>query len=145
VRQVERSALVPFPAEAMFDLVADVESYPAFVPGCTGSAVHSREEGCLVASLALAEGPLRTEFRTRNRFERPRWMELQLEDGPFSTLQGLWEFTPLGESGSKVALSIRFAFANRAMDLMLGPVFEAICNRLVDAFVRRARELHGRG
>ena len=143
MRQVERSALVPFPAEAMFDLVADVESYPAFVPGCTGSRVHSRGEQCLVASLALAEGPLHTELRTRNRLERPRLMDMQLEEGPFSTLHGVWEFTPLGEHGSKVALSIRFAFSSKAVDLLMGPVFEAICNRLVEAFVRRARSLYG--
>lgn len=143
MRQVERSALVPFSADAMFDLVADVESYPQFVPGCTGTQVHSHDEEWLVASIALKEGPLRTEFRTRNRLERPRLMDMKLEEGPFSSLHGVWEFTPLGEEGSKVALSIRFAFASRAMDLMLGPVFEMICNRLVNAFVLRARELYG--
>ncbi len=143
VRQVERSAIVPFTAAAMFDLVADVESYPAFLPGCTGARVHERDGEHVVASIALAEGPLRTEFRTRNRLEYPRCIEMQLEEGPFRSLQGVWEFTPLGPVGSKVALSIHFAFASKAVDLVLGPVFEALCNRQVDAFVRRAREVYG--
>jgi ribosome-associated toxin RatA of RatAB toxin-antitoxin module len=93
----------------------------------------------VVASIALAEGPLRTEFRTRNRLERPHRIEMQLEEGPFSHLEGLWEFSPLGPDGSRVALSIHFAFSSRGVDLVLGPVFEAVCNRLVDAFVQRAR------
>jgi len=137
------SRVVATSVERMFDLVADVESYPAFVPGCTGSRVHSRGESCLVASLALAEGPLHTDFTTRNRLEPPHRLHMQLEEGPFSTLHGVWEFTPLGEHGSKVALSIRFAFSSKAVDLLMGPVFEAICNRLVEAFVRRARSLYG--
>lgn len=142
MRKVQRSAIVPFSAEAMFDLVADVESYPQFLPGCSGGKIHSREGGDVRASIALARGPLQTEFRTRNRLERPRRIVMALEEGPFSELQGEWEFTPLGTEGSKVALNIRFAFANRVTDLLLGPPFEALCNELVDAFVRRARSMN---
>lgn len=123
----------------MFDLVADVESYPQFLPGCSGARVHSREGDCVQASIALAQGPLQTQFRTRNVLERPRRLTMALEEGPFSELQGVWEFTPLGTEGSRVALDVRFAFANRVVDLLLGPPFEAICNQLVDAFVKRAR------
>lgn len=141
MRQVHRSAIVPFSAEAMFDLVADVESYPRFLPGCSGGRIESRDGEAVVASIALARGPLQTEFRTRNRLERPRCITMALEDGPFQDLQGTWEFTPLGTDGSKVALNIRFAFANRVADLLLGPPFEALCNELVDAFVRRAQDL----
>lgn len=142
MRHVERSAIVPFSAEAMFDLVADVESYPLFLPGCTGARIHSREGDTVEATIALAQGPLKTEFRTANLQERPRRITMVLRQGPFSELSGAWEFTPLGTAGSRVALKVSFAFASRLTDLLLGPPFEALCNQLVDAFVRRARAVH---
>nr|AIA17590.1 Polyketide cyclase / dehydrase and lipid transport [uncultured bacterium] len=126
----------------MFDLVADVESYPAFLPGCTDSCVHSRSVNEVVASIAVAKGPLKTEFRTRNTLVDGRRIVMELEKGPFSELNGSWEFTPLGEEGCRVGLAIRFSFDSRAADVLLGPAFEAICNGLVDAFVIRAREIY---
>lgn len=141
MRQVERSAIVPHAARTMFDLVADVEAYPAFLPGCTGARVHSRSGDEVVASIALAKGPLRTEFRTRNVMEEGRRITMRLEEGPFSQLDGCWEFIPLGEAGSRVALKISFAFDSRLTDALLGPVFESVCNGLVDAFVNRARAI----
>jgi ribosome-associated toxin RatA of RatAB toxin-antitoxin module len=66
-----------------------------------------------------------------------------LEDGPFSELEGSWEFTRLGDAGCKVSLRIRFGFESRVTDLVMGPPFEAICNQLVDAFVKRARAVVG--
>lgn len=142
MRHVERSAIVPFSAEAMFDLVADVESYPEFLPGCTGARVHGRTGEEVEASIALAQGPLKTEFRTVNRQDRPRRITMVLRDGPFKALDGTWEFTPLGTEGSKVTLKVSFAFAHRMTDLVLGPPFEALCNQLVGAFVRRAQAVY---
>jgi ribosome-associated toxin RatA of RatAB toxin-antitoxin module len=140
--QVDRSAIVPFTAEAMFDLVADVESYPQFLPGCSAARVHARD-GCeVVASLALAQGPLRLEFTTRNQLTPHDHIAMILVDGPFSDLRGQWDFVPLGATGSRISLSLSFAFESRAMDLLLGAPFEALCNRLVDTFVQRARALH---
>lgn len=139
MRQVERSALVPYPAEAMFDLVADVASYPAFLPGCTGSSVRSAEDSLVIGTVALAQGLLRMEFTTRNELERPTRIRMTLLDGPFRELQGAWEFRPLGDAGCKVSLNLQFAFRNAATDLLLGPFFESIADRLVDAFVRRAQ------
>lgn len=141
MRQVERSALVPYPAEAMFDPVADVESYPAFLPGCTAARVRAGDNGEVIGTVALAQGPLSMEFTTRNELERPAAIRMTLLDGPFRELQGAWEFRPLGNDGCRVSLRLRFAFRNAATDLLLGPFFESVCNRLVDAFVGRARAL----
>jgi ribosome-associated toxin RatA of RatAB toxin-antitoxin module len=143
MRHVERSAIVPYGAQAMFDLVADVASYPEFLPGCTGTRVHHAEGPYVVASIALARGPLRTEFRTRNVVDPGSGIDMTLDDGPFRELAGRWRFTPLGPAGSRVDLRVTFAFASRAMDLVLGPAFESLCNELVDAFVARARAVYG--
>jgi ribosome-associated toxin RatA of RatAB toxin-antitoxin module len=141
MRQVERSAIVPFSAGAMFDLVADVESYPQFLPGCTGASVSARQGDSVIATLQLSRGPLRTEFTTRNRMERPACITMELEHGPFSELHGAWTFAALGEGGSRVSLSVRFGFASRVTDMLLGPAFETLCAHLVDAFVSRARDV----
>ena len=143
MREVHRSAIVPYPAEAMYRLVADLESYPEFLPGCTGSAVLSREPGAVVASLSLARGPFSSTFTTRNALDPPRRMSMELVDGPFSSLHGEWLVVPLGEQGCRINLHIRFQFASLARDWLLGPAFEATCGSLVDAFVARAKAVYG--
>lgn len=147
MREVHRSAIVPYPAEAMFALIADVESYPAFLPGCTGSAILGEDAGGLVASLSLARGPFSASFTTRNRLEPPRRLTMALVDGPFRSLTGEWTVTPLvppsGASGCRIDLTVRFEFAGAARDLLLGPAFELTLGSLVDAFVARARAVYG--
>ena len=96
----------------------------------------------VVASISLAQGPLRLEFMTKNQLTPYTSISMTLSEGPFRDLRGQWDFTPLGHSGSKVSLNLQFAFENRVMDVLLGPPFEALCNRLVDTFVRRARAIH---
>ena len=142
MRRVERSAIVPHAASRMFDLVADIEAYPLFLPGCTNARIHERSDTEVVASIAFAQGPLRTEFRTRNHLVPCESISMELVQGPFRELAGTWSFTPIGTGGSRVALVLRFAFENRLADLLLGPAFESICNGLVDAFVRRARAVY---
>jgi ribosome-associated toxin RatA of RatAB toxin-antitoxin module len=138
MRRVRRSAIVSHPAGAMFDLVADVERYPAFLPGCTGAVIRERRDDEVVATLTLAQGMLKTGFTTRNRMTRPQRIAMELLEGPFRDLHGVWEFAHLGEAGCRVSLDLSFEFDSRLKDLLLGPPFEALCNHLVDAFVRRA-------
>lgn len=145
MREIHRSAIVPHPAESMFELIADVESYSDFVPGCTESCVEAdgAADNEVIASLGLAHAGQRGRFTTRNRMEPPRHMHMSLVEGPFSQLEGDWTIEPLGEAGCRIELTMRFEFASRARRLLLGPLFELTCNRLVDAFVRRADQLYG--
>jgi len=143
MRQISRSAIVSCRPGQMFALVADVESYPQFLPGCSAARIESRSEGQVVASLDLGRGPLHLRFSTRNTLAPPGSIHLELVDGPFRALAGEWRFTPLGEAGCRVSLALSFEFASRAQDLLLRPLFERTCNQLVDAFVARARDLHG--
>jgi ribosome-associated toxin RatA of RatAB toxin-antitoxin module len=144
MRQVSRSAIVPYPPLAMYELVADVEAYPQFLPGCSAARVQSRSEDELVGSLTLARGPLHTTFTTRNRLAPPDQISMQLIDGAFRDLRGEWGFAALGEQGCRVTLELAFEFANPVKDMLLGPAFEGICNQLVDAFVERARRVYGK-
>ena len=143
IRKVDRSALVPYSAKDMFALVADVEAYPSFLPWCSDVDVHSRDGDTVEATLELRRGNLSKRFRTRNVMTPPERMDLALVDGPFRHLSGGWRFTSLGAQGSKVSLVLEFEFDSRLLDLLIGAYFEDICNKLVDAFTRRAREVYG--
>ena len=144
VRTVSRSAIVSYTPAQMFDLVADVERYPEFLPWCIcRRAALKRNERELRGSLSMAQGPLHGTFTTRNELDYPRRMTLELEEGPFSDLIGEWRFEALGEAGCRISLNLRFAFSNKVKDALLGVMFEQTCNKLVDAFVQRAAQVYG--
>lgn len=143
MRQVRRSTLVPYSSMQMFDLVADVERYPAFLPWCTGAEVLERDGENVTARLALRRAGANARFTTSNRLVPGERLEMRLVDGPFRSLEGRWDFTAIGAAGSRVQLEMRFETMSSLAGLLLGPVFEGACNQLVDAFGRRARQVYG--
>lgn len=143
MREVRRSALVPYSALQMYELVADVERYPEFLPWCTGARVLERQGDEVLAALDLARGRVRASFTTRNTLAPGQSLEMRLVEGPFSALDGRWAFADIGLAGSRVELGMRFSAAATLAGILLGPAFEGICNQLVDAFARRARQVHG--
>jgi ribosome-associated toxin RatA of RatAB toxin-antitoxin module len=143
MRTVNKSALVPYPAVSMYDLVNDVARYPEFLPWCRSTQVISASATEMRARLELARGGLRKAFVTRNHMQPGRTISITLEEGPFRYLQGDWQFEDLGAQGSKITLKMEFEFAGKLLDMLAGPVFHDICNSLVSAFMQRAAELHG--
>lgn len=143
MREVNRSAIVPHSAEAMFDLVNDVASYPEFLPWCRSSRVDEESNSHMVATIEVARGGIHQSFTTRNVLERPERLELELVKGPFHHLRGEWRFQALGDDACKIHLHIEFDFSNRLVSMAFGPVFKQVCESMLDAFVKRARQLHG--
>jgi ribosome-associated toxin RatA of RatAB toxin-antitoxin module len=143
MRQVERSALVPYTPAQMFALVQDIEGYPQFVPWVSAAQVISRTDAEVIGQLEMERSGLREKFTTRNVLLPPNRMDLKLVDGPFKVLEGVWSFEPIGEKGTRIGLNIRFEFANPMLSLMLSRTFEKSCAQLVDAFVARARTVYG--
>src|SRR5689334_4975369 len=124
MRHVKRSALVAQPPSRMFALINDIESYPAFVPGCTHARVESRSPTEIVATLGVKKGPMQAELTTRNSLEHDRRVIMSLVHGPFKELEGEWTLTPVGADGCRVDLSMRFAFKNAMSALLFEPLFE---------------------
>ncbi len=141
---IRKSALVPYSAEEMYGLVADIESYGKFLPWCGGARILNRHAHELTASIDIAYRGVHKSFTTRNTLSPGREMNLMLVDGPFKHLFGRWRFDPLDESACKVSLDLDFEFSNRLVAFALGPVFSSIANDLVESFRRRAAELYGR-
>jgi len=140
MREVKRSALISETPARMYALINDIEHYPDFVPGCTAARVLERKPGEVIATLNIKRGPLKAEFTTRNLLEPDRRILMQLVEGPFRVLEGLWTLTPLGDLGCRVELEMRFEFSNRVSGTVFEPLFKDTAASLVDAFVRRARE-----
>lgn len=126
----------------MFALVADIERYPEFVPGVVGARVLKREPDGIIGELEMERAGVKERFSTRNIFEEPSRMSLELVDGPFRFLDGLWTFQPLGERGTKIQLTMRFEFKNPLTAMLLSRMFEKSCSDMVDAFVSRARAIY---
>jgi len=140
---VDRSALVAHSAQKMYALVADVESYPQFLPWCDRAVVSVSEPGRTVATLHINFRGLKKQFTTEN-FNRPgARIDMKLVSGPFRSLEGSWVFTALSENACKVELSLRYQFASTLIQKMAGPAFRDIMDTFADAFVRRADEKFG--
>jgi coenzyme Q-binding protein COQ10 len=133
----------------MFDLVADVEKYPLFVPLCQSLRVRRRvnagDDGIeiLVADMTVAYKLLRETFTSRVTLDRPRLHIIaEYIDGPFSRLENHWRFAPAGE-GTQVSFSIDYEFKSRALAMLMGAVFDAAFRRFAEAFEKRADAVYG--
>ena len=145
---VEKSMLVGYPAEKMFDLVNEVDRYPEFLPWCGGVEVIEESERMILAALKIDYKGIKQRFSTRNRIDKPLGdkpgsITMSLVDGPFRALDGQWKFNPLGEGACKIEFSLSYEFSSTLLNKVFGPVFNYIANSFVDAFVKRAEHLYG--
>ncbi|MFN3611479.1 type II toxin-antitoxin system RatA family toxin [Tepidimonas sp.] len=145
-KTVRKSVLVWHSPHEMFQLVSDVERYPEFLPWCASGQVLERTPDGMVASIGMAFGGVRKSFTTRNVHEADRRIHLRLVEGPFSQLEGHWEFLPVGDGDAracKIEFSLRYGFSSSVLAALVGPVFDRIADSLVDAFVKRADQVYG--
>jgi ribosome-associated toxin RatA of RatAB toxin-antitoxin module len=139
---VQKSALVKFSALQMFELVNDIESYPQFLPWCSGSRIIKRGDDFVEAELLINKGGFKKSFSTRNRIDLGGKITVSLLDGPFSHLEGVWNFMPLREDASKISLDLEFEMSSKLASLAFGAVFNQICNTMVSSFTSRAKEVY---
>jgi ribosome-associated toxin RatA of RatAB toxin-antitoxin module len=140
--RVQKSALVPYRAEQMYALVDDIRAYPEFLPWCRTAEELMRSDTEVEARLEIAHSGIHKAFTTRNRLQPGRRIEMQLVEGPFRKLHGVWRFEPLGEAGSRVSLELDFEFSSKLLKMTFGPLFNKIASTLVDAFIQRARKVY---
>jgi len=131
-------------ASEMYALVADVPSYPKFLPWCGGARFVMEAPDVVEAAITIAYKGVNKTFVTRNTLRPYESMEMKLVEGPFRHLHGLWRFAPLDDRACKVDFEIEFEAANRVVGAALNPVFNSIANHMVDSFHKRAIELYGK-
>jgi ribosome-associated toxin RatA of RatAB toxin-antitoxin module len=143
MKEISRSALVEHSAAQMFALVDDIESYPRFLPWCQGVQVE-RVGGKKRATLTVGMRGIKQSFTTLNENQPGSSMDMRLVDGPFREFTAAWRFTPLAENACEIGFTMRYQFASRALGKLLEPLFNEIADTMVDAFTKRADELHPR-
>jgi len=141
---IDRSALLPYAAEKLYDLVADIEAYPQFLAGCAGSEILSRDDTTVTARLSLARAGLSQSFVTRNIMTPHEQIELTLVDGPFEQFEGRWHFKSLAPDACKVSLSLVFELRSGLIGAAAGRLFDRVALDMVDAVVRRAESVYGK-
>ena len=137
-------------ATEMFDLVADVEQYPQFVPMCGALKVRQRTSGgegieTIVADMTVSFKLVRETFRSRVTLERPK-LQILVEylQGPFSRMQNRWSFKPAGEAACDVEFFIDYEFRSRMLGMLMGSMFDVAFRRFASAFEQRADQVYGR-
>lgn len=143
--KVNRSALLHYSARQMYDLVVDIERYPEFLNWCSDARILERNDGDVVASIEISFKGLHRSFTTRNHMESGSSVRIELVDGPFRTLNGIWKFIELDAGSSKIELDLEFDFSSALLARIVGPVFSQIANRQLDAFQRRAEQVYDQG
>lgn len=134
----------------MFDLVADVERYPEFLPLVSALKIRSRGTSVngndvIVADMTVAYKLIRETFRSRVTLDRPQ-LQILVEylDGPFSRMENRWTFQPDGEKACEVGFFIDYEFKSRMLGLLMGAMFDAAFRRFAAAFEKRADEIYTR-
>jgi len=102
-----------------------------------------RSADTVEASVTIKRGSLQKSFKTRNTLHKPDRIDLQLLDGPFKSLSGRWQFTELDDSACKVQFELDFEFSSRLIAMTVGPVFNQVVERMMDAFIERAKQVYG--
>jgi coenzyme Q-binding protein COQ10 len=140
---------VPHSPQQMFDLVADVERYPEFLPLCEELRVRRRVQSgegieTLVAEMSIGYKAISERFTTRVTLDRPRLRILvEYVDGPFSYLENRWNFVPRA-GGADIEFFITYEFKSRALGLLMGAVFDRAFRKFAEAFEERADLVYGR-
>ncbi|KTD55326.1 type II toxin-antitoxin system RatA family toxin [Legionella quateirensis] len=140
---VKRSRIVKYTCEQMYGLVNGVDHYAEFLPYCAESTVHHRDDDEVQATLVISAAGMSKSFTTRNRLQVNKMIEIRLVDGPFSHLEGFWRFDEV-ENGCKISFDLEFEFSGKIFSMLLGPVFDQVTDKMVDAFCDRAEVVYGK-
>ena len=133
---------MPYSAEQMFDLVADVSRYAEFLPWVVGTRVRSDSDTEMFADLLVGFNALREKFTSRVEKQRPGMIQVFYLDGPMRDLDNTWKFrsTP---TGCEVDFAVSFTFRNALFEALAGQYFDRAFRKMVSAFETRAQQLYG--
>ncbi|MBI4183816.1 MAG: type II toxin-antitoxin system RatA family toxin [Proteobacteria bacterium] len=135
--------VLPYTPEELFDLVADIERYPEFLPWCVGTRVTKREDNVIDAEMLVGFKIFRERFVTRDVLDRPRRIDVSYAEGPFQRLNNHWVFTPVGEGACELDFYIDFEFSSKLLQKTIGYLFNEAVQLMVRRFEQRARALYG--
>ena len=142
--EIRRSALIGHPAAQTFDLIEAAEYYPEFLPWCASATILARDDTVVAARLTVDYRGLKFGLTTRNPKQRPHWMAIRLEEGPFQRFEGEWRLVELGPDACKIEFALRYEFDSTLVGKLADTVFARIADTMIDAFANRAEDVLGR-
>ena len=138
----------PYSAQALFDMVADIERYPEFLPWCRAARILSRKEGECMAELVISFKHMTESYTSRVLLSRPASadapgnIDVTMVEGPFEHLVNRWTFTPTAGGGTQIAFFLDFKFRSRMLEMLLGGLFSKATHKMAQAFKERADRLY---
>ena len=140
---VQERRVLPYSAEQMFDLVADVARYQEFLPWVAATRVRSNGDHEMIADMLVGFKNLREKFTSKVTKTRPERIEVQYLDGPMRDLDNVWLFRPLDDQSCEIDFSVSFSFRNALFEKLAGQYVDRACRKMVAAFETRAEDLYG--
>lgn len=134
---------LPYTPEQMFDLVADIDRYPEFLPWCLEARVWKQEGNVISADLVIGYKLFRERFTSQVTLERPNLIRVEYTKGPLKYLSNTWRFLPSNPNACVINFFVDFEFRNPVFQKVMGVFFGEIVKRMVSAFEARARQLYG--
>ncbi len=132
---------MPYPAEAIFDLIEQAEYYPEFIPWCTEAHILQRTDDFVEARVAMRVAGLTLWLQTRNPKRRPQWLALRMVRGPLRRFEGEWRLTPLNDNACRIEFTLTYDFADAMIERAAGRIFARMADTMVDAYVKRAERI----
>ena len=137
--------LLPYTREQLFDLVADIERYPEFLPWCVGARIRERKDNEIVGDLLIGYKMVRERFTSRVVLSRPDRIDVSYSEGPFKYLNNHWLFLPQSDGRCLIDFYVDFEFRSKMLQKIMEMFFTEAVKRMVAAFEARAHALYGRG
>lgn len=135
--------VLPYTPEQLFDLVAQIERYPEFLPWCVAARIRKREGDTVVADLVIGFKMIRERYTSRVTLDRPRRIDVVYLEGPLKHMNNHWSFTPHPSGGTEIDFFVDFEFHSKVLQTLIGALFHEALRRLVGAFEARAKQLYG--
>jgi ribosome-associated toxin RatA of RatAB toxin-antitoxin module len=140
--KLSKSAIVPYSAEQMYQLVNQVDDYPKFLNWCSSTSILKQTDTQIIASVEINKAGLTQSFTTINTLTPNQRIDITLKEGIFKQLNGAWIFTKLNDEACKVVLNLNFSFSSKIIDMAISPIFTKIANSQLDAFIARAKTIY---
>ncbi|MDI9408042.1 MAG: type II toxin-antitoxin system RatA family toxin [Candidatus Pacebacteria bacterium] len=131
-----------FTPEQIFDLVADVKSYPEFLPWCLAARIHSQNSEQIHADLVVGSGFIRETFTSRVALNRPTQITVHYDKGPLAKMHNAWHFSRADDGGCIVEFTVEFEFKNRMFHIFVDRIFDEVVRRMVNGFEQRAKAIY---
>ena len=138
----EEQATLAYRADELFAVVADVKSYPLFVPWCSGARISREDQREIIAELVIGFGPFQESFTSQVTLDRPRQVLVHSIEGPLEHLTNRWTFTPVTDEQTHVDFVIDFQFKSHLLDHVANGMFQEAATRMMSAFESRMHLLH---